>query len=153
MFGDLGSGSVFHTLSWASHRSHRPVKSAGSAETIAAAQALDEGKLLKLAMQAVLQIPIELILVVDSKDLFDSLTSCRNATDRAIRGDVSVIRYDFETKAVNKVIWIPGSCNLSDPMTKLNSALAQSLQLLLVGGEIPMDIDKSEERESDLSTG
>ena len=118
LIGDLKAKSTVHVLSWALHKCHRQVKSIGSAATIAASQAIDEVKLLKLALKVLLQTSIEFVLVVESKALFDSLTSCRDATDRSIRGDVSVIRFQFETRSDDKVIWINGSSNLSDKLKK-----------------------------------
>jgi len=44
LIGEFGSGSVFHTLSWTSHKSKRPVKSIGADEILAAGEAIDEGK-------------------------------------------------------------------------------------------------------------
>lgn len=43
----LSNRSVFHTLSWSSHKSKRPVKSTGAAEILAAGEAIDEGKVLR----------------------------------------------------------------------------------------------------------
>ena len=153
LFGELKAGSTAHMLTWGSHKSHRPVKSAASAETFAAAQAIDEGKVLKIAMEDIWNISVQFILVVDSKDLFDSMTSCRNATDRAIRGDISVIRFEFETRAVNKVLWIPGSCNLSDPLTKINSPLTEPLHVLMDSGKIPLTPVKTANRDAEMPTG
>ena len=42
LFGDLQKDSIVHTLSWTSHKSKRPVKSVGAAETLAAGEAIDE---------------------------------------------------------------------------------------------------------------
>lgn len=44
--GDFKLGSIFHVLSWSSHKSKRPVKSIGASEILAAGEAIDEGKLL-----------------------------------------------------------------------------------------------------------
>ncbi len=131
LIGDFKCGSVFHPLHWASHKSKRPVKSVGSAETLAAGSAIDEGKLLVKAYEELLQIQTDLLIAVDSKDLYDTLSTCRNATDKSIRADVSVIRYEFETQNVNRMIWVSGKSNLADPLTKPNSPLANPLQLML----------------------
>ena len=73
---------------------------------------------------------IELLNALDSKDLFETLSTCRNSIDRSIRADVSVIRYEFETHKVNRIIWIPGKLNLEDTLTKTNSPLVDPLQLM-----------------------
>lgn len=44
---DLKLNSTLNTISWSSHKGEKPVKSIGAAELITAAEAIDEGKLLK----------------------------------------------------------------------------------------------------------
>eukprot|EP00171_Calliarthron_tuberculosum_P001315 IDg1315t1 len=153
LFGDMKCGSIFHTISWVSHKSKRPVKSIGSAEILAAGEAIDEGKNVANAYQKLLGLKVDLIVVVDSKDLFTTLSTCRNATDRSIRGDVSVIRYEFETKNLTRLVWIPGNINIADPGTKTNSPLTGALQLLLAAGEISIDLSSAQIKNSDQSTG
>ena len=51
------------------------------------------------------------------------------------------------------MIWIPGSINLADPGTKSDSNLTQSLQLLLVGGAVPIDYKDTVIQYSDKFTG
>eukprot|EP00178_Gracilaria_changii_P001336 TRINITY_DN1187_c0_g1_i1.p1 TRINITY_DN1187_c0_g1~~TRINITY_DN1187_c0_g1_i1.p1 ORF type:complete len:639 (-),score=88.06 TRINITY_DN1187_c0_g1_i1:5196-7112(-) len=153
LFGEFETNSVFHPVSWSSHKSRRPVKSIGSAEVLAAGCAIDEGKVLKRAFSKLLDVEVSLLVVVDSKDLFDTLSTCRNATDRSIRADVSVIRYEFETYQVSRMSWIPGKLNFADPLTKLDSPLCSALELLLFKGEIPIDTSSCQHRSSNRSTG
>jgi len=153
LIGDLKRGSVFHTLSWSSRKSTRPVKSIASAETLAVGEGIDEGKLLRKAMERLLHTDVDLSIVLDSKDLFETLSTCRNATDRSIRADVNVIRFEFETRAVSKMIWTPGKTNLADPLTKPTSPLCQALSVLLVEGKVPIDLTDSKLRSSTQSTG
>ncbi len=83
-----------------------------------------EGKVLVNAYRQLLNIEIDLLIAVDSKDLYDTLSTCRNATDRSTRADVSVIRYEFETKNVSRMIWVSGKSNLADPLTNLTAHYA-----------------------------
>lgn len=78
LFGELATGSVYHTLSWTSHKPKRPVKSIGSAEIYAAGEAIDEGKVLAKAYERLLGVKTHLWVVVDSRDLFTTLSTCRN---------------------------------------------------------------------------
>lgn len=43
---EMCEGSIFHLLSLSSHKSHRPVKSIGLAEILAAGEPIDEGKMI-----------------------------------------------------------------------------------------------------------
>ena len=92
LFGNFDSGSIFHTLAWSSHKSKRPVRSIGAAEILAAGEAIDEAKVLVKAYQVLFGIHVDLVLVVDSKDLFETLSTCQNSLDRSIRADANVTR-------------------------------------------------------------
>ena len=153
LFGPIGEGATFHLMSWTSHKSKRPVKSIGAAEILAAGAAIDEGKMLVKAYEKLLNVSVAHIVAVDSKDLFTTLSTCRNATDRSIRADVSVIRYEFETRNVSTMIWLPGKSNLADPLTKPDSPLELPLQLMMFSGEIPVSFTETMFRHSDQSTG
>ena len=93
LFGDLSNGSIFHTISWLSHKSKRPVKSVPAAEILASAEAIDEGKSIAHAYSELLGVEVKVHLCVDSKDLFTSLSSQRNYIDRSIRGDAASILF------------------------------------------------------------
>ena len=67
------------------------------------------------------------MLAVDSKDFFETLSTCRNSLYGSIRADVSVVLYEFETHKVNRIFWVPGNIKLADPLTKTNSSLVQAL--------------------------
>ena len=131
LFGNFESDSVFYTLSWSSHKSQRPVKSVTSDETLAAGEAIDEGKVLVKDFEELLSTEVNLCTVVDSEDLFSTLSSCRVASDRFIRFDFSAIRFEFATKNLSSMIWVPGKINLADPGTKPDSLLTQTLNYCL----------------------
>lgn len=66
---------------------------------------------------------IKLRIFVDSNDLFTSLSTQRLSIDRSIRGDVEPIRFEFQTSAVQNIGWVPAKINLTDVLTKKDSAL------------------------------
>ncbi len=98
LFGDLASGSVFHVLSCPSRKLRRPVKSIASAETLAAGEAIDEGKVTVRAFEDLFGFKIQLSIAIDSKEVFTTLSTCQLASDRSIRGDVGTIRFEFAKK-------------------------------------------------------
>jgi len=153
LFGEFEKGSTFHTLSWMSKKSPRPVRSIGSAETIAAGFAIDEGKMLAKAYNHLLNIEVEVGIAVDSMDLWNTLTTCHEPNDKSVCADVKVIRYEFETKNISWMRWIPGKINLSDPTTKKDSPMVQALQLMMYDGEIPIDLTDAKMRHSSQSIG
>ncbi len=153
LLGPLQKDSTFYTLSWQSHRSKRPVKSTPAAEILACSEAIDEGKVLKSVFSKILRISIKLIVVVDSKDLYTSLSTKQNSIDKSIRPDVNCIRFEFETQNVDEIVWIPGSTNLADPGTKPNSPLTIALQLTMFTGRLCMDFEKAEAKSYNRSLG
>lgn len=77
------------------------------------------------------------------KRSFTSLFSQQNAIDRALRADVNIILYEFETGYVNNVVGIPGSANRADPDIKKDMALAEPLLTMLQSGIIPFYFRKA----------
>lgn len=58
-----------------------------------------------------LGIDIKLRVCVDSKDLMDTLTKCHEPTDKSLKADAQLIRYEFETNKVNWMTLTPGKLN------------------------------------------
>lgn len=88
-----------------------------------------------------LQVTIDLIIVVDSKDLYTTLTTKRQSIDRSVPGDIRVIRYEFEIRNVVKVVWIPGRSNPADIGTKFDSSLIFVVTQMISDGTIPFPSD------------
>ncbi len=120
------------------------VNSFGSAKILPASSAIDEGNILVKAYEELLNVHIDMLVAVDSKDLSGTLSTCRNATDRSIRADVSALRYEFEIRNISRMIRVAGKLNLADPLTKPSSPLCNSLQILMYSSAIPMDFKDSQ---------
>lgn len=97
-FGLIESNSIFHLMSWASHKSRRAVKSTPAAKILAASEAFDVLVPPRLEMKSILDVEIEALALADSKDLYQSLNKHRNSVDRSVRGDANCIRFMFETE-------------------------------------------------------
>ena len=59
----------------------------------AAGEAIDEGKFLVKAIEELFSTEVSLYIVVDSKDMFSALSTCRMASDCSVCGDASSIRF------------------------------------------------------------
>lgn len=122
-----------------------------AAESLAADEAIDVGKSLVKTYKRLMGISLDLIIVVDSKDLLTTLFTHRQSTDKSIRGEIGVIRYEFETKAVSKIV--PGKLNFADIGTKFDSPLNDAVLRLLQSSTLPFDFENCESRGSDRSLG
>lgn len=116
LIGDMKEGSAFYITSWLSHKSKIPVKSIRAAEIIAAAEGIDEGKMIAYSETFRMKIPLRLF--VDYKGLFTLLCTQRLSIERSIRGDVGSIRFEFQTGMVPNISWIPGKINTADGLSK-----------------------------------
>lgn len=145
--------SLFQAISWTLHLSKRPVKSGASAEVLASSAAVDEGKTLASAYQPLVQTTVKLAVIVDSKDLFHSISTSCTTEDKSIAADIHLMRYNFESHRFNRLIWIPRRRNPADLLTKTDSPLSNILQLMLINGSIPTDLSMMKSRESAASLG
>lgn len=134
-----------------SHKCRRPEKYIATAEILEADEAIDEGKVLAEAFTTILGVKDELRIETDSEDLFYLLSIQMNSYYRVL--ELMVAIYDFETKRVNKIYWIAGKDNLSDPVTKANSPLDPALQLLHHIGIIPIEFPNAKSRSSNKFFG
>lgn len=98
--------------------------------------------MIERAYSELIGIDMKLRCRVDSEDFFTSLSTQWNSVKRSIRRDVSAIRFGFQSRAVEKISWVPGTVHLADPLTKGHSALTQMLQLKLFTDKLAIDIEK-----------
>lgn len=75
------------------HMCKRPGKCFVDAETLAAAESIDEGKYLEQTMLTLLGLSLRLLVALDCHDLFTSLGTKQNSIDRSFRDNVNIIRY------------------------------------------------------------
>lgn len=80
-------GSLFHILSWSSHKAKRPVRSIRVAEVLGSGKAIYERKKVAQTASLVFEMDIPLYAALDSKDLFTSLSTQRNRIFKSIRAD------------------------------------------------------------------
>lgn len=146
MYGDL----IYRAVSWVFHKAKRPVRSAPAAKVFAAAEGIDEGKIVRNAYYELLDVHVKLFVCVDSEDLFSSISTQKNSVDKSIRGDVAGIRFEFEGITVDSVPEFPGSTNLADPLTKKDSSLTETLRLTLSTGRLCTDFDAVSETKFSL---
>lgn len=149
----LRAGSIFHAISWTSHKAHGPVHSTGAAEIMAADEGVDIGKILTRVYKTLLQVAINLIVVVDLKDLYTALTTQRQSIDCSIRGDVGVIGFEFDIENITKIVWIPGKLNPADVGKKFDSPLIPGVSQLLSTGLFPFSVNEIKSRASDSCLG
>ena len=109
------------TLSWGSKKIKRVVKQILNAECIALSMCIDEAMALKQCIIQILNVDstkIPIFVFTDSKSLWENIHSTNQSTDLKLRREVQAIRQHMEESEVNDCIWIPGSMQLADSLTK-----------------------------------
>lgn len=98
LIGPLDHGAYYYTVSWSSHNSERLVRSIAAGKILAAGERIDEWFMPKQTYPLLHGSYIELIEVLDSKDLYTSLSTQLQSVDRYVRADVNYTRYRFEVE-------------------------------------------------------
>lgn len=124
-----------------------------SAEVLAAGDFIDEGKVLATFLKKLLNVNVHLLVMVDSKDLFESLFTCLTSEDKSIKADAQLLRSNFETHKLHQLIWIPGATNIADPLAKHDSPMNEALQLILFDDTVPLRFTDMQARRSEASLG
>lgn len=106
LIGNVSEGFIFHTISWESHISKRPVRSNVNGEILVASEAVDEGSVLIRVFALLFDIIVEVIVTPDSRDLFRSLSLKGQSIDRAVCAAVTSIHSEFELRNANRIVRI-----------------------------------------------
>lgn len=115
-----------------------PEKSVGAAKILPASEGFDEGKVLLEVATILFGTAVELIVFLDSMDLFISLYTQKHAGDPYIPPIVETIRFVYETNGIDEAFWLPGSPNLADPRKKTDNPLIQPIHKIFVVVSLPL---------------
>lgn len=117
-------------IQFKSHKAYRVVKSAMAAETLAFAAAFDSGFLIRRQIEIILDQDVPLLMLTDSKCLFDVLTSNKNTTEGRLMLDIFAARQAYSRREIDNIGLIKSEVNLADDLTKMkgNGALARAMQ-------------------------
>jgi hypothetical protein len=81
----------------------------------------DVGSVLKATLTKMLGTLIPLILVIDSKSLYDCLVRLGIIVKKRLMVDIMALRQSYERREITEVKWIHESNNPVDSMTKTKS--------------------------------
>lgn len=129
----MQTGSVFHVILWSSHTAKCPNTSIGGAKALAFREGIDVGKSIADCYRVLINVTIDLIIVVDSKNLYTTLSAQRLSVDKSMRGDIGIIRHEFEIGNISKFICLRGKINSAEIGTKSDRALISAANHILQG--------------------
>ena len=90
------------------------------------------------------------VLLVDSKGLYDTITTLHEGKEYRLLQTVQRRRDSFESRDMDVLRWIPGSVNISDALTKRNPTSHRLMNRICSSGilELPhhrsLELDSSE---------
>lgn len=92
--------------------------------------------------------PIRHEILVDSRALFDTITTLHECKEYRLRNTVNRIRNSFEAQELDSIRWNPGTKNVADALTKRSSELWQQLGEMLSTGFWKMDVETGHHHDS-----
>ena len=116
-------------VSYRSCKSPRVARSAMAAETLAFTTAFDAGYVIRHQLQTMLQVSVPMLMLIDSKSLFDVITSNRNTEEGRLMIDIFAARQAYGRGEIDNIGLVAGEHNIADDLTKLegNGKLFQAM--------------------------
>jgi hypothetical protein len=108
-------------LHWSSIKYKRVIRSMLAAELFAMIHDFDVDSILKSILIKMLAIDISLILIIDSKFLYDCLVRLDIIVKKRLMMNVMILKQSYERREITEIKWIHESNNSVDSMTKSKS--------------------------------
>jgi len=135
-----GDPSTFHMIDWGSNKQRWVRYSSYDAEILACTDADDRGYGIKQALTSISpRDRFPHILHVNSRGLFDTITTLHEGREYRLRQTVQRIRDSFESGDLDSLRWVQGKANIADAMTKKDLQLSKVLNRMSCSGilELP----------------
>lgn len=135
MLEDKTGNPIFHAIGWTSHKQKRISHSSFGAEIIACGDMDERGHFIREALRDLFPSSgIKHELCVDSRALFDTVTTLHESKEFRLRPTVTRIRDSFESGELDTLRWVAGIDNVADTLTKANLTLFGKLNNVLASG-------------------
>jgi hypothetical protein len=108
-------------IHWSSIKCKRVIKSVLAAKLYAMINDFDVEAVIKSIIERMLHISLSLILLTDSKSLFDCLIKLDTTSEKRLMIDLMCLRQFYEIREIAEIRWIDENINFADAMTKSKS--------------------------------
>lgn len=143
--------TIYHIVDWASSKQRRVSHSSYGAEILACTDADDKGFNIKNAIASLNpSSKINHELIVDSKGLYDTISTLHEGRDYRLKQTVQCIRDSFENGDINILKWVQGKSNIADALTKRNPEMHRFLHKIATSGLL--QLPRHQESSLDSST-
>jgi hypothetical protein len=111
-------------IHWSSIKCKKVIRSVLAAKLYAMRNEFDADSVIKSTIQRILNIFLSMILLTDSRSLYDCLVKLEITSEKRLMIDLMCLRQSYERRKIRKIRWIDDDSNLADAMTKINSCQA-----------------------------
>ena len=133
--------AAFHPLAWSSRKQTRVCRSATAAEILAIHEGEELGSLLCAALHRVCGRRIPHELNIDSRSLYEAMSTQHELKDFRLRQATQSLRSSFETGEIAVLRWIAGRCNPADALTKRSPSTGELLSTMCSSGRLVLDLE------------
>jgi hypothetical protein len=118
------STNTTNILHWFSVKCKRVTRSVLAIELFAMIHDFDVDSVLKVTLTKMIDTLVSLILIIDSKSLYDCLIWLNITVEKRLTIDVMILRQCYERREIIEMKWVHETNNSVDSMTKIKSLLA-----------------------------
>jgi hypothetical protein len=141
-------------IHWSSIKCKRIIRSVLAIELYAMINDFDVEAIIKLIIERMLHISLSLILLTDSKSLFDSLIKLETTSEKRLMIDLMCLRQFYERRKIAEIRWIDEDSNLVDAMTKTKfcNALIKLININIIELKITEWVERTQEASLTIKT-
>jgi hypothetical protein len=116
----LTNDVYINLIHWSSIKCKRVVKNVLAAKLYAMINDLDVEAIIKSIIEHILKLKnsLSLILLTDSKSLYDCLVKLNTIAKKRLMIDLMCLRQSYERREIAEIRWVDDNINLADAMTK-----------------------------------
>jgi hypothetical protein len=118
----LADATHANILHWSSIKCKRVTRSVLAVELFAMVHDFDVDSVLKVILTKMIDTLISLILVTDSKSIYDCLIRLKTTVEKRLMIDVMTLRQCYERREITKMKWVHEANNSVDSMIKVKSS-------------------------------
>jgi hypothetical protein len=144
LIDDLNKANIIH---WFFTKCKRVIRSVLAAELYAMTHGFDSDSVIKSIIERILNIFLSMILLTDSRSLYDCLVKLEITSEKRLMIDLMCLRQFYERREITEIRWIDDEFNSVDVMTKSNSC--QALSRLIDTNAIDLRVSEWVERIED----
>ncbi len=118
LIDDLNKANIIH---WFFTKCKKVIRSVLAAKLYAMTNEFDADSIIKLIIERILNIFLSMILLTDSRSLYDCLVKLGITSEKRLIIDLMCLRQSYKRREITKIRWIDEDTNSVDAMTKINS--------------------------------